>query len=505
MDSPLVRTLPWTLGAGLTSTVLFWFGTNLEPVPWLTWIAALPVLALAARVRPRSAAVTGGLAYAVGGIPTWWYLLATINVPLPAVLGMFALAAIMLGVVTGGFGWMLRRGHPVAAAVFAPAAWVAMEFGYTLAASDVMGSNTSVAYTQADVLPVLQLVSVTGTWGVTFLLLAVPAAAAVVTAPGVTVRVRSWVGGAVAVLLAGTLVFGLVRMDTQDGQLRAAAIGLSDTGSVSIEYDADEAEKLFGRYDGKLAELADDGVALAVLPEIAFRVDDPKDIPGYLDKWGELAREHGIDVVAGIRLATVKADPPGEGNPHDDYAYNAAVYFPADGGDPVKYYKMRTGPGVGPWLKLGDEPKYVPGSDNRLGLIVCGDLDHPDVAAAFRDGSAAVLLGPSLENRKNPQVDAWWHSRAAITRGVEQGMSLVRSAQFGVMTVSDAYGRILAEDTRTAVGSVSTERVTTVYSRLGDWFAWLCVALLAGSLVAAVRRTTPISSQKDRDHELVKA
>lgn len=121
MESPRPRTLPLTLTAGGISAVLYWFGTNLEPVAWLTWFAALPML---------------------------------------------------------------------------------------------------------------QLVSVTGTWGVTFLLLAVPAAITVATAPGATVRVRSWVGGTVAGLPAATLVFGFTRMDTQDGQLRVTAIGLSETGSV---------------------------------------------------------------------------------------------------------------------------------------------------------------------------------------------------------------------------------------------------------------------------------
>lgn len=494
MDSPRAEALPVKLAAGVASAVLYWFGTNLEPIPWLTWIAPLPVLLLATRVRVRWSAPIGGVAYAVGGTPTWWYLLDPIGVPVPAVLGMAALAVVMGGVMVGGFGLLARRGRPLAAAVFAPSVWIALEFVYTLAASDVMGSNTSLAYTQADLLPVLQLVSVTGTWGVTFLLLAVPAAIAVTTAPGVSAAARRRVGGTAVALLAATLVFGFLRIETPDGELRVAAIGRSDTGSVSIEKQPDEAAARFAKYDEALGELADDGVDVAVLPEIAFRVDDPDDIPGYLDTWAALARERGIDVVVGFMLATAADEPPGPGVPDGNYAYNAAVYFSADGGDPVTYLKMRTGPGVGPWLKLGDELKFVPGTDDRVGLLVCGDLDHPDVAAAYRDAGASVLLGPSLENREAPQVDAWWHSRAAITRGVEQGVSLVRAAQFGVMTVSDPYGRVQAEDTRTAVGSVSTERVTTFYSLTGDWFAWLCLALVAGCAVRGrLSRARPVT------------
>lgn len=43
MDSKLDRT-PVAAATALATAGLYWFGTNLTPIPWLTWLAPLPVL-----------------------------------------------------------------------------------------------------------------------------------------------------------------------------------------------------------------------------------------------------------------------------------------------------------------------------------------------------------------------------------------------------------------------------------------------------------------------------
>jgi apolipoprotein N-acyltransferase len=58
----------------------------------------------------------------------------------------------------------------------------------------------------------------------------------------------------------------------------------------------------------------------------------------------------------------------------------------------------------------------------------------------------------------------------------------VRIADNGLSIVSDPYGRILAAtdhfraDERLVVAQVPTRGVFTLYSVIGDSFAWLCVA-----------------------------
>ena len=77
----------------------------------------------------------------------------------------------------------------------------------------------------------------------------------------------------------------------------------------------------------------------------------------------------------------------------------------------------------------------------------------------------------------------------AVLRAVENGFALARSARNGLLTLSDNRGRIVAE-IETALdrfvsitGNVNVSREQTFYTRTGDWFAWICLAVFVSLLV----------------------
>ena len=67
-------------------------------------------------------------------------------------------------------------------------------------------------------------------------------------------------------------------------------------------------------------------------------------------------------------------------------------------------------------------------------------------------------------------------------RGVENGFAMVRSAHDGLVIASDAQGRLVAvkKDAPTGLTMVVTDLPLgpgpTLYSGIGDAFAWLCLA-----------------------------
>ena len=81
----------------------------------------------------------------------------------------------------------------------------------------------------------------------------------------------------------------------------------------------------------------------------------------------------------------------------------------------------------------------------------------------------------------------------AVLRGVEGGYAVARSAANGLLTVSDARGRILAERSSSDSADVLLFAIVpigpggTFYSRSGDWFAWLCVIIVLAGLFAKFR------------------
>lgn len=170
---------------------------------------------------------------------------------------------------------------------------------------------------------------------------------------------------------------------------------------------------------------------------------------------------------------------------------NAAVWIPADGGPLSQYDKQHLIPGPEDWMTAGSPggPAFVNG-DARWALTICKDLDHAATIAAYGDGDTGLVLAPALDFH----VDGWWHSRVAVTRGVEQGFSLLRAGQIGLMTVSDASGAVLAEDERLAIADAPTGHVETLYDTFGNWFLFPAFALLLAGIAAAIPRERPSTS-----------
>jgi apolipoprotein N-acyltransferase len=127
-------------------------------------------------------------------------------------------------------------------------------------------------------------------------------------------------------------------------------------------------------------------------------------------------------------------------------------------------------------------------------MQICKDMDFPALSREYGAKRVGLLLVPAWDFT----LDAWLHDRMAVLRGVESGFTIARAAKQGLLTVSDDRGRILAQQDAATVpfaSLVATAPVRhddTLYTRFGDWFAWLNVAtlglLLAG---AAIGRRRP--------------
>jgi len=84
------------------------------------------------------------------------------------------------------------------------------------------------------------------------------------------------------------------------------------------------------------------------------------------------------------------------------------------------------------------------------------------------------------------------HAQMATFRAIENGVSLVRTADNGLSIVTDPYGRTLAAvdffttSEQVIVAQVPTKGVTTIYSLIGDLFGWLAVLGFVTIVVVAI-------------------
>jgi len=163
--------------AAFVSTAgLVWFGNGLDPLWPLVWLAPLPVLVFALRSSWRSAAIIAGLAWLVGCFNLWHYFRSQ-QTPFSVWLGVFSVAALVFALAVLLFRSLVRRGALWRALLAIPATWVSYEYARNLATPH--GTAGSIAYSQLNFLAFLQLASITGPWGMSFVLMLFPAGLAI--------------------------------------------------------------------------------------------------------------------------------------------------------------------------------------------------------------------------------------------------------------------------------------------------------------------------------------
>jgi apolipoprotein N-acyltransferase len=119
----------------------------------------------------------------------------------------------------------------------------------------------------------------------------------------------------------------------------------------------------------------------------------------------------------------------------------------------------------------------------RLGAAICFDMDFPKLLQEAGRQGVDVLLAPSNDWK---EIDPW-HSHMARLRAVEQGFNMVRHVSGGLSLATDYHGRVLASmdhytaEDRVMIAQVPTQGVTTLYARVGDLFAWVCLLGLLAS------------------------
>lgn len=435
----------------LLSGMMYYFAYGIADAWRLAWIAPVPLLWLAYRGAPRGQVLAASLFTAAMGTVYIFQVYGTYV--LADGIAMAAGNGLLLGLAL----LLARRARlalPGPAAVFAfPALWTAFEFAEGWVSPH--GAWGALGYTQADWPAAIQVASVTGVYGVTFLLCLCANAVAL------ALQGERAAGAVGAVLTVAVIGAGYARLAApQPAPLRVAAIGIVPAADVG-RAGAGE------RYAAAIRSAAAQGAKVVATPETDIASDG-------LAPVRTAAAETGTLVIAG----TLNRSPQ----------RNMAVVFAP--GKPAFTYDKRH-------LLLPGEAVFTPGT--RPGLIgdgmataICKDLDFPRTIRADAKNGIRLMIVPANDFF----LDGWMHARQAVMRGVENGFAVLRVAAHGLATVSDDRGRVLARaevgQPGVAVASADVPLGTgpTRYTRHGDWFAWLCVALASGTAALSWRRTT---------------
>jgi apolipoprotein N-acyltransferase len=463
--------------------ILFIFSNGRWIVSFAAWIAPVFLLRFVRFQKPFPGLIIFFILIAVasrimllGIIPSSLGILTYILTIYYAVLWFFPyLADRMIATKFNGF---------TSTFVF-PIAAVTAEFINNL----LYGSWASVAYTQFDNLSLIQISSIVGMWGVTFLVMWF---ASVVN--WIIDNKFEWSTVKTGVLiysvtLSLVLLYGGLRLGVFPPQTKTVTIA-SFTATEETENYYREIEKRGFHSSINMAEedrttqsvllntvydkvfehnkkLISSDVSLTFWPEGLIKVLE-EDEATFIDRGKKLAGEKNVYLL--MAYFVIPKNNPGR------LGENKSVFINPKGGIEWEYLKAHPVPGSTDKAGNGILPiSNLP--FGRVSTTICYDMDFTALLNQAGKADIDIMLVPAWDWK---EIDPL-HARMAVFRAIENGFSMVRHTGDGLSIAVDYYGRTLAamdhftSDDHTMISQIPAKGVKTVYAVIGDLFAWLCL------------------------------
>jgi apolipoprotein N-acyltransferase len=461
-------------------------------VPVAAWIAPLFMLRFVRQSPASTGIVLGAAAYAIAHILAWDGVLPFHGPTFYAVAGGVGL---LFFVPVAVDRLLAPRLDGIAATLVFPTAWVVVEHLFMQVG---FGSWGAVAYSQYGQLPLLQLLSVTGLSGITFLtgwfasttnaaweggwlararrpLLVCIAVIAIVLAAG-GLRLAFAVPDAPTVRIAGITVDN---MDVFRNSWGPLSYGKPLTESAA-EQARPQAQELQNKLLAHSRAEARAGAKIVVWTEgnaLVFKQDEA----AFIRAGQALARREGIYLFMAMATMT----------PGDALVENKVVLVDPEGHVDGSYLKSHPTPGEASIAGDG-RVRVLQTPYGRLAWAICYDFDYPALIQQAGRAGADILIDPSWENAgMNPL-----HSQMAAYRAIENGAALFRPVNGGLGLAVDHHGRVLAarddrsgkDSVKTLIADVPTRGARTIYSRTGDLVPLAAAGLLLLLGVGVLRR-----------------
>lgn len=353
---------------------------------------------------------------------------------------------------------------------FGSTAWLTLIFPIANTAMDFFSASGSpfgtfgaMAYSQRDFLPAMQIVSVTGLWGVTFVM---SWFASLVNhfwdkkpAP------LSWTfAGSLALILSLSLGRTLLpAQPEQTAQIAGFSLPAGKLTEVMTQFSAGNEAVISDLHADELNQirsLAEDGANIVVLQEGAG-MGTSEQVTKLIADTSALAKEKNIYIVLPVFDL---GKTPAENKVHiiDPNGEIVLTHVKYGGND---FEGSLKGDGV---LQTIDTPY------GKLSAVICWDADFPTIIKQAGEQNVDLLFVPANDWREVKDI----HAGMSTFRAVENGMSIFRQTGEGVSMVTNAYGKVIhrvdmfeenasgftgIQNVQTPIGSV-----TTLYPSVGD-------------------------------------
>lgn len=493
---------------------------------WLSWIAFIPFFYIINDLTPKKSFMAG-LCFGLTHFFSLLYWIVNVlhtygYIPFALCLPILGLLALYLALYPACFSWFLTRycKKPSFLIILAPSAWVFLEFIRTYAFTgfpwELLG------YSQHNCTRIIQLADTTGVYGVSFLILLVNSALYTLF---LFISKRPWQERAVvtpvalahgltaSILFALALIYGDYRIrQIDDWMSQAPSLTVSVIqGNIdqSLKWTHAYQQKTLLKYNRLSALAAEDHPDLVVWPETAA--------PFYY------GNDEALTTLLKQGIAHVNTDfligcPSYVQNQNLFEFYNTAYLLDSSGDIKDSYSKVHLVP-FGEYVPLkeylpfihklteqsgdfysGRKGETLNFGHAKVGVQICFEVIFQNLSRAMVQNKANILI--TITN------DAWFgqssapfqHFSMVKFRAIENRRAVARSANTGISGFIDPAGREIAS-TELYADAYLTRKLAllehqTVYTRYGDWFAFLCLFMM-GFAWLAMDRTGLIQGDTD--------
>ncbi|MDX2442590.1 MAG: nitrilase-related carbon-nitrogen hydrolase [Bacteroidales bacterium] len=350
-----------------------------------------------------------------------------------------------------------------------PSAVILMDFFFVSTSINPSGSYGSLAHTQTF-LPLLQIFSVTGIWGMVFIILW-------------TSSMINWLWDnsfekgkiklsllTYGITFISIILFGQIRLaiSTKCETVRIASINigkdvLHNRFNVNVDSLVEKANKNFLTHC-EIAATSGAKIVFGTETVISLQKDNENE---FIEKAKVIAQKDSIYL--GLPMEVILKDFP-KVRPE-----NKIIWISPKGQVLYTYHKSKITPGEGDYgngiIKYFDSPY------GRISSSICWDMSHPAYISQVNKMNIDIMLVPGNDwSEITP-----YHTFVASARAIEQGFNMVRAVSRGFSASFNYKGQLLSSmnyyktDDLILYSDVPTKGHKTIYSILGDYFAWLCI------------------------------
>jgi len=465
--------------------ILMLFSNGRWIIPYATWLSPLFFLRFMRLQKPLKGFILVALAMAIVNTIIWWKI-----IPAPPKV-YFVITGLFLQVFALCFladRLLATRLKGILSTLVFPVMWCTIEYLSSL--DPAKASWTSLAYTQSENLPLVQLTAITGIWGVSFLITWFASVFNWMWVQNFEWKKFRKEAIILTSVVGAIFLFGTLRLNfpaSRSGSLRTASIiqarNITEDLKTCKWTDAKGLDKYHTELENNLLDktqqAAHAGAKMILWQECAGTIPKAEE-KNFIEKATAMAVQEKIFLL--MTLWSVPPDFP------KHLVENKMVIIDPKGQIQSVYIKNNPVPGAEPIVKGSTPIPLLNTSYGKIAGAICYDGDFPDFIRTAGKHKTEVMFLPANDWRAIDPI----HTKMAITRAIENGFSLVRPAGQGLSVATDNRGRVISSmdyfntDEQIMYADVPVQHAFTLYPLTGDLFAWLCMAGFIAFLVAPV-------------------